>query len=279
MPEQEGLGDLLSHEGLECPSAIRRRDEPRAGCDTPNSRCQTRAVDAAPKLPVPPQDLAPILVDADLGSTSGTAWCWSRGGVHGLLSRDPFEEAVGVGEQGATARVDKGEGRVFGLGGVADPARLVGRVDAHGARRCGCGCGCGWMSGREEVLVIVVCEERVVGGGGEWRALLPSIDRLLRRHLSPLWPERERAWFVHLVRVGPWGCASARSRPSRFQVGLAEFNRRSYALRMVLPDAPGSQGTSSLIGVALAIGAGILIALGLNVQRRVQSLVRVAYKS
>ncbi|TKA54756.1 hypothetical protein B0A53_02565 [Rhodotorula sp. CCFEE 5036] len=41
---------------------------------------------------------------------------------------------------------------------------------------------------------------------------------------------------------------------------------------MVLPDAPGSQGTSSLIGVALAIGAGILIALGLNVQRRVQSL-------
>lgn len=36
---------------------------------------------------------------------------------------------------------------------------------------------------------------------------------------------------------------------------------------MVLPDAPSSQGTSSLIGVALAIGAGILIALGLNIQR------------
>ena len=143
MPEQEGLGDLLSHKGLECPSAIRRRDEPRAGGDAAHSCRQTRAVDAPPKLSVPPQKVAPVLVDADLGPTSGTARCWPRGGVHGLLRRDPFEEAVGVGEQGARARVDKGEGRVFGFGSVADPARLVGRVDAHGARGCGCGCGCG----------------------------------------------------------------------------------------------------------------------------------------
>lgn len=75
MPEQEGLGDLLSHKGFECPSAIRGRDEPRAGCDAADTCRQTGAVDGPPKLLVPPQEVAAILVDADLGPTCWTTRC------------------------------------------------------------------------------------------------------------------------------------------------------------------------------------------------------------
>ena len=63
--------------------------------------------------------------------------------------------------------------------------------------------------------------------------------------------------------------ATSRSSLSRVQGLSGRIEQPQHAPRMVLPDAPGSQGTSSLIGVALAIGAGILIALGLDVQRRV----------
>lgn len=140
-----------------------------------------------------------------------------------------------MGEQGARARVDEREGRVFRFGSVAYPARLVGRVDAHcplgrtrtgrvsRRRRLGGG-------GGEQVLVIVR-EERFVGGGSERRLLLPSRHCLLRRHprlsSEPVSGKRSTS-----VRVGLFSVLSLASR------GLSSLGRAREPQQVRGSDGP-----------------------------------------
>lgn len=278
MSEEEGLGELVPHEGLEGPCAVRGCDEPHAGAYGSEPRREASAVDLPAEVAVQAEEAAPVLVYADGGSARGAvrdAVCGSGG--RGLLRCEPLEEAVRVGDEGAGARVDEPLARVLLLRRVADPARHIARVDAHGPRRAlrprgPCCRGC---YGRL-LLLLVLLEmlELLPDSGlygrrnrlvGQSRLSALSPGNLLRCH--SLCGEQIEAKARHLDReVGQLTELDALALLLKLLLPLQPI--RQPQLLMVHLDPPGA-GTSSLKGVALAIAAGVLVATGLNVQRRV----------
>lgn len=188
MSEEEGLGELVPHEVLEGPCAVRGCDEPHAGAYGSEPRGEASAVDLPAKVAVQAEEAAPVLVYADGGTAGGAVRDAIRGsGGRGLLRCEPLEEAVGVGDEGAGARVDEPLARVLLLRRVADPARHIARVDAHGPRRAlrprgPCCRGC---YGRLLLLLVLLEMLELLPAGGLYGRRIRFGERSRLSALSP----------------------------------------------------------------------------------------------
>lgn len=254
MAEQEGLGDVVAHEDLERPCAVGCGDEPRARGDAPDGDGEARAVGLGAESAVEAEGVAGALADGDARCAHGAA----RGlGLGGGLGGEPREEAVGVGDERARARVHEAAVGLLERVGVADPARLHGLGRAHALLRLlpwGSGCSCrrrrGGDSVRRRCEVCIVVRQRAC----------PSGQLLAREHRPQSSQGRQRTRTRSKRGLGQ--PLDRRPRPPPDRVGRADQRMGAHAAR-----APSSEGTATLIGVGLAVVASVLIAAGLNTQR------------